>query len=361
MKNKSMFITLNGINELSGGGLYARNLCDYINKKSSSLSIVCKATDDNEINVNFQQIKSLKKGRIADLVSRLFFSPSFLMIYIFDILLHINHVKPESIYIHNSRNGALCLVIKIFFRGKIIVCFDNVESKLSFTNASFKNVKGIISYLDILLCRMSDYLSLRLSNQCIFITKDDRDYYMKDELKDSNVLPIRLPKQEIPKKALKEIDVLFTGTFNFFPNEIAFLDVVEIAKKMPNLRFVVAGRSVNMMSKYDVPTNVTLVDSPTSESMNNLFSSSNLYLSTVTIGSGMKTKLAEAMSFGLPIVCSHHSLIGYDNIKGMDFIKTAVGVDDYVAAIEFFLSASEVSKNKMIRHSHSEFITNYSF
>ena len=57
------------------------------------------------------------------------------------------------------------------------------------------------------------------------------------------------------------------------------------------------------------------------------------YLSPVRLGSGMKTKVAEAMSYSLPVLATEHSLIGYEQVSNSDYIVKYEGVDDIDSTI----------------------------
>jgi len=46
-----------------------------------------------------------------------------------------------------------------------------------------------------------------------------------------------------------------------------------------------------------------------------LMLNSDIFISPVFQGSGMKTKVLDAISYGLPVLASEHSLIGYEKIK----------------------------------------------
>lgn len=48
--------------------------------------------------------------------------------------------------------------------------------------------------------------------------------------------------------------------------------------------------------------------------MSYLLSACDVFYSPIVLGSGMKTKIAEALSYGLYIYATEHSLIGYDEI-----------------------------------------------
>ncbi|GHW36003.1 hypothetical protein VCSRO10_1558 [Vibrio cholerae] len=85
------------------------------------------------------------------------------------------------------------------------------------------------------------------------------------------------------------------------------------------MKFIAAGRKLNAF-KFDCISNLTLIDSPSVDKMEALFVGAKGYISSVNFGSGMKTKVAEAMKYGLPVYATDNSLIGYENVLNKSYI-----------------------------------------
>ncbi|HCD6037870.1 TPA: glycosyl transferase family 1, partial [Escherichia coli] len=60
--------------------------------------------------------------------------------------------------------------------------------------------------------------------------------------------------------------------------------------------------------------NLFFFDNLSNSEMSYLLSACDVFYSPIVLGSGMKTKIAEALSYGLYIYATEHSLIGYDEI-----------------------------------------------
>jgi glycosyltransferase involved in cell wall biosynthesis len=59
-------------------------------------------------------------------------------------------------------------------------------------------------------------------------------------------------------------------------------------------------------------SHLKVVDSPSADEMEATFASASVYLAPVSWGSGMKTKVAEALSYGIPVICMPNAAVGYE-------------------------------------------------
>ncbi|WP_157918391.1 glycosyltransferase family 4 protein [Escherichia coli] len=122
----------------------------------------------------------------------------------------------------------------------------------------------------------------------------------------------------LKKQKLKEIEkdnsVLFTGSFDFYPNQHAFMRLINLANANVNTKFVAAGR---YLSKYiergqiKLPSNMFIFSDISSDDMELLYRKAILFICPVSYGSGMKTKIAEALSYDLYVIADERSTFGY--------------------------------------------------
>ena len=63
---------------------------------------------------------------------------------------------------------------------------------------------------------------------------------------------------------------------------------------------------------------ISLIDSP--PNMEPFFMNADIYVAAVFDGAGMKVKVAEALSYGLPVIGTDHAFIGYENIQCGKFV-----------------------------------------
>ena len=275
----------------------------------------------------------LKKNKLITYISRIFKYPEFMGFYKKKILKYIDDYKPNTIILGSSRLGFLAKEIKKTSKEiKIITNFENFE--LEFSKAFVKNrlPKFLWNYeLDIV--KRSEKDAILHSDSFIFLTKNDfnniQKYY---NLKIDNklILPhlIEDPLKNIDceincKNKSDKIKLIFTGSMNYYPNVEGSLFLIENFEKMkdinPYIELTVAGRNpekvlYNKINEYNLK-DINIVSNPTKEQMTFLMLNSDIFISPVFQGSGMKTKVLDAISYGLPVLASEHSLIGYEKIK----------------------------------------------
>jgi glycosyltransferase involved in cell wall biosynthesis len=343
MKNKVALISINSPYELTGGGHYLRSLIDGYSENSSELTVIAKKTD----RISFKQrgfVEVLyEKTLKADIISRLFLSINFLFYYIIRIDKIVK--SKDIISFHSSRLGFMAFIFKCRYpKKKIFLHFDNVEYKLlkdKVRNVSL-SLKYLITFFDFCFSYLTEKVAVKCSDTVTFITDHDASFF---DIKSYEVIPICFPKKNL-KDSTFDLNpsnsyVLFTGSFDFDPNKYALKEYSLIANNNQNINFIAAGRGLSKFKNME-SNNLKLIDSPSNDAMAELFNRASVYLSTVRLGSGMKTKIAEAMSYGLSVISTHHSLIGYEVIKDSSYIE----VYDDANSLKVDLSEDLLSRNK---------------
>jgi len=315
-KNNVLLLSINSPSESTGGGHYFRTLISGYSKNVNKLIVIGKSDENNMRGIEGVQYYTFNKSLISDLISRLFLSPSFLFFYIFAILKYIQDV--DIVAVHSSRLGLIVGVIRLFFpKKKVIVHFDNNESHLLLLRLKKPNVsfRYFLTLIDFILIHLSEKISLKLSHRHTFITENDACSFNKPV---KYIIPICLGKA-VDVEPICGGHVLFTASFDFEPNILALKEYVEIAKKNSSFLFVVAGRRLSQLD-FEQPKNLSIFSDPSDFQMDLLFKKSSFYISCVNTGSGMKTKVAEAMKYQIPILATSHSLIGYEDIIGKNYL-----------------------------------------
>lgn len=313
MGNKALLLTINSTLELTGGGIYSRTLLKGISSNFKEVFTIEKKIEHSNFDKDSVVHIALEKTLLADLVSRIFLCPSFYIFYIFYIIRFINVNKINHVFFHNSRLGLILLLVKLFTKDvKLFGMSDNQEAKLSLYQfrSSKKISRKLFRLLDFFLLFISEKLFFKFSNVCSFITNEDS---LHSSAKVKYILPVCLPESKLVTSNNKDIDYLFTGSFLFEPNIEALIKFNSLAKDNPQSKFAAAGRGVTTL-ELELADNLSLYNSPTDNEMASIFLRSSAYVSLVEDGSGMKTKLAEALSFGLYVFASKHSAIGYEEI-----------------------------------------------
>ena len=359
---KILFLTQENLNINTGGVLYAKQIIKGLKEISNDVIII--SNGNMEKNDNNKEV-FFKRTIFRDLLSRLFMQPSFMITYILNIYLYVKNV--DVLYVHGSRDGTLIFFLKrIFPKLKIISSVDNVESDLVFGFIKTSSlVNKIRFYLEFLIRRASEKLTLKYSSRLTFITLED-----KKRLKEifninvtGDILPICIDNEPLnSEKFSSETPViLFTGSFLFEPNYIAARKLLskftESSKFDGNI--IIAGRGADKLNKYNKCNNIIEIKSDLSnDEMRNVFLKVNIYLSPLEFGSGMKTKIAEALSYDLCVLGTKHSFIGYENI--LNYFDVLYFLDENYSAEDIFNKSNYILSNVNKGDAFNAFQNNFS-
>lgn len=143
--------------------------------------------------------------------------------------------------------------------------------------------------------------------------------------------------------------VIFTGDMSFFPNDDAARFFIReifpaIKKRFPAAKFTVAGRNPSMRltalarSVADVSLTGYAAD------MGEHLSRAAVFAAPLRAGSGLRTKIVEAMAWGLPVVATPRALEGIPVRDGLDVVVAR-------SAPEFALRVAELLSDGAARSS----------
>ncbi|MBB7017180.1 glycosyltransferase family 1 protein, partial [Escherichia coli] len=255
---------------------------------------------------------------IADIVSRIFISPSFLFFYITSIIAEIKKNRGECVdlFFHNSRLGIVALILKLLFNVRVFFFIDNNESNLSKQQAVLANgfFEKIFRYYDYILIKISEFFVKKISSHLFFITKNDANAFKLNADVKYSIIPVCVDDLYEKEIINRKPACLFTASFTFSPNVLALKRLLKLAEYYPTIDFIVAGRGLSKYIYLNNLKNVKFICSPSEQYMRELFKTCKGYITLVEDGSGMKTKIAEALSAGMYIYSSWHSAIGYEAV-----------------------------------------------
>ncbi|MBY5947415.1 glycosyltransferase [Photobacterium rosenbergii] len=358
--SKALIISADGLSEHTGGGIYLRGVVDGIKDEFDSTILVCKQCNNNKAErYNRIDVFEFKRTFFLDLIARLFFQLSFIVLYTPFIISIIKRSIPDVIYIHGTKHGFLLKCISLFTKKKIILVTDNVESalfkRLYLEEKSFRRKIKLI--FELLCIRISESLSINNATVISFITSHDLNvtkekYKFKQK---SMVWPVTIYDDTGKTNYDRSSYALFTGSFKFQPNIDAVNELHSLVKSH-HCRVIVAGLSASKLDD-NLKDHIEVVCTPSEDEMRSLFENALFFISLVRFGSGMKTKVAEALKFGLPVIGTQHSFIGYEDILANDSICIIKDEDSF----KQFLSRIDSSdKNELANKAYSTYRKYYS-
>ncbi|WP_373958836.1 glycosyltransferase [Vibrio gigantis] len=147
--------------------------------------------------------------------------------------------------------------------------------------------------------------------------------------------------------------VIFHGNFSYEPNIDAFNEIKRIATNMPEVSFLIFGR--NSLTLDCELQNVNIVGEV--EDLNKYLGPGKVYIAPLRLGSGIKNKVLEAMSFGMVVVGYKSAFDSLGRVKEDHFIVEEHNIEEYILkALELVSNNHELAQNIT-----SKIIKNYSW
>lgn len=207
---------------------------------------------------------------------------------------------------------------------KTIVRVHNIESDYQYN--IFLLQKNIHNYLRYYSFVRNEKKVIKLADKVVYLTEKDlsRSKQLYGNTINAFLNPVCIESTDIENNINSNngvYNILLTGSLNYGPNVdgiIWFLDNVWSVFKesyIGTIHLIIAGAHPNMQLKEKVWKNqeITIVDTP--DSMKDFFLHADVYIASVFNGAGMKVKVAEALSYGVPVIGTSHAFIGYEQIK----------------------------------------------
>lgn len=253
---------------------------------------------------------------------------------------------------------------------KCMVRMHNIESEYGLN--IYKKNRRLSEYLRFRSYRANEKKTVGNVDALIFLT--DKDIVSAKELYkvDSNICyknPVcidaynTINRYNTFQQNRYPIKFLMTGTLNYGSNVDGIIWFIETVwnkyYNVDKLELTVAGAHPNDKLKkiIEQTENVNLVDTPID--MAEYFKNSDIYIASVFDGAGMKVKVAEALSYGLPVIGTSHAFIGYENVNQSKFLADTEG--EFVMQINRFIAGKvSISSNDIFREFYEQFSMDHS-
>lgn len=347
MVKKVLYISSNDPEYLNGGAIGTKKIIETLeelekNKKIKWYAVVSKEKGNKN---NGKYFLEIERNRKKAYLSRILGYSEQMELIDRKILKLIKEKNIDIIIFQNSRLGNISEKVKKSFpKIKIIQNFDNFEYEFSIMFT--KNMNKIIQSIEKYNVKKSEKKALKNMDYGIFLTEKDKksiEEFYKIKCQRYKIIPIVYNNIFTEKKnVLKKKQVIFTGSLDMEANIEAGLFLIENYKKIlekRDLKLILAGRNPserlkNMIKELKIEKKIEIIANPTREEMEVLLRESLIYISPVFEGSGMKTKVIESLFYGLPVIASEHSIIGYNNLE-KKYVK--VFKDKNIEEIDMFI------------------------
>ena len=125
---------------------------------------------------------------------------------------------------------------------------------------------------------------------------------------------------------------LFMGSWHK-PNLDACEEIIKLAPKCPNIKFLLMGSQCMYYEKKKLPANVGILGLVSEEAKNRIFSTVDFALNPMMSGSGTNLKMFDYMSAGIPVITTEFGTRGIEN-KDIFIVKEIKEMDKYINSFE---------------------------
>jgi glycosyltransferase involved in cell wall biosynthesis len=237
----------------------------------------------------------------------------------------------ERFVVDSTNLGWVAAEIRRLSPSSLITVFaHNVEAQYM---KGRDDVKGSLACMHRLLLVACERSAARAANEIVFLTHYDRRlfrrlYQPNDE---TSVVPIALEPPasgvggEREVRCLARPRLLFVGS-DYFANRAALRWLAESLPTDADIEVVVAGRvAPPAIARPQLKFHGYVAD------LAALYGSCTAALVPVRLGGGMKVKVAEALSFGVPVITTPSSARGYEAAVSAGVVRVFRGVRELLA------------------------------
>ncbi|HSW35141.1 MAG TPA: glycosyltransferase family 4 protein [Candidatus Limnocylindrales bacterium] len=285
------------------------------------------------------------------------------------------------VYLEYSRHGFIARQAKKHSK-KIVVRVHNVEKDYYLTaRTNRKSIKDRLrASIKLYFIAKQESCCLASADCVVCLTDSDKERLKKlypDQLQNCRleVIPVSIeqpsdysnPSPEFIKRIEENPYLLITGSLWFEPNAGGatwFIKNVwhrlqasdhQISSKY---KLVIAGSKPgkeikSLVARYK---NIELIDTPLE--MKPYFENASIYLAPIFTGTGMKVKVAEALSYGLPVIGTNHAFTGY-MITDRENGYQANNADGFIDSLEHYTSLPDEAKINIRAEAYKNFKENH--
>lgn len=251
------------------------------------------------------------------------------------ILTAIQNEQINKVFVDGSNLGAAAALIKQQFpRVEVVTFFHNVEAR--FFLGSLKQTKSLRALAVLLANYLAERKAVRHSDKIICLNKRDSHLLKKVYGRGATHISPMALEDKMPSGFAEHYPVqtdkfaLFVGG-TFYANRAGISWFVKHVVPHINIKICIVGRGFEVLkSELEREGKVEVVGAV--DSLAKWYRDSHFVIAPIFDGSGMKTKVAEALMYGKKVVGTPEAFSGYEGVadRGGWVCATA---EDFVAAI----------------------------
>lgn len=343
---KALFITTISIKKInSGGKVYTKSIIDLCKNNGYEVDLIHFSSINNpeeSTNYVFHRLNIFDFLNLRP-VPHLNYYYRKKMLRLINYLLDKNNY--ELLVFDHLQMGQYINMINKKYIEKSILILHNVESELVKTTFKNRLIKPIMKLYSKI------YLKLEMNiinsfDRIYAISSDDIRFYNSNGIRKKIKQLITLRNVEKSKTNLNfvnqnDLNLLFIGNYNWYPNVEAALFLINFLKIFP------------VISNKNVVLNLVGINLPNFlinlckqnqncnylgfvENLEDVYKNNDLFINAIFSGSGVNIKLIESIEYGIPVISTEFGMRGLDFLK--DISKFFFSDSDLVTVINDLLS-----------------------
>ena len=275
--------------------------------------------------------------------------------------LHLIQAKNiDKIFVDGSNLGGFVKIVKKRFpKIKVYTFFHNVEAR--FFLGSLKQTKTPRALAVFMVNYLAERKSVLHSDKILCINERDSNLLQKFYGRSATDLYPMSLEDKLPLDYaslaynVQEKFALFVGG-TFYANRVGIFWFVEHVAPHINIKTYIVGRGFEKFkSELEVNENVVVIGEV--DSLAQWYHDAYFVVAPIFDGSGMKTKVAEALMYGKKIIGTPEAFTGYENVVEQAG-RVCSTADEFVSAIE---SSNEMVNSVFDSNLRKIYEENYSF
>lgn len=253
-----------------------------------------------------------------------------------EVIALIEEAGISKVFLDGSNLGALaCLLRKECPEIEIVVFFHNVEAR--FFLGSLRRRKNLRAIAVLIANYIAERMAVQHSDKRICLSQRDSSLLKKTYgLGATDIAPMAMedkapPSLRSPTPERRVPMMLFVGG-TFYANQVGITWFVKHVVPRIDIQVCIVGKGFeNYRETLEVPGKVSVVGTVADVSM--WYAKASFVVAPIFDGSGMKTKVAEALMHGKRVIGTPEAFSGYEDIA-RDIGWICVSSDHFVSAIK---------------------------
>lgn len=253
-----------------------------------------------------------------------------------EVLERIQVENIDKIFVDGSNFGEFIRVVKNRFpQIEISTFFHNVEARFFF--GSLRQTKTPHALAVLMVNYLAERKAVKYSDKIICLSERDSGLLQRIYGRAATDISPMALQENLPIAAFSFADedrekfALFVGGA-FYANQAGISWFVKNVAPRIDINICIVGRGLEELKiQLETPGKVEVIGAV--DSLAKWYMNSHFVIAPIFDGSGMKTKIAEALMYGKKIIGSPEAFSGYEEIADKAGCVCAT-VDDFVSAIE---------------------------